>query len=318
MAMIDMPMEELQHYMGTNPRPGDFDEYWSAALSELNMIDPKPELKPASFSANGAECFELTFTSVLGARIYAKYLRPVGNGRHPCLLFFHGYTANSGDWSAKLPYVLQGMCVVAMDVRGQGGFSQDPGGTHGNTCRGHIIRGLWDQPKDLFFRQIFLDTVQLYRVIVSFAEVDASRVGTMGESQGAALSIACSALVGKIKRSVIEFPFLSDFKRTWSMGMGDNAYSEIYEYFRNFDPRHEREREFFERLGYIDVHFLASRIKNPALMAIGLADRTCPASTQFAVYNNLGGPKELKLYPDFGHEYLPGFADIVFDYLKQL
>ena len=35
----------------------------------------------------------------------------------------------------------------------------------------------------------------------------------------------------------------------------------------------------------------------------------CPPSTQFAAYNRITSAKELAIYPDFGHEHLPGFAD---------
>jgi cephalosporin-C deacetylase len=60
---------------------------------------------------------------------------------------FHGYSGSSGDWvGEKLAYAAQGFCVAALDCRGQGGLSEDPGGVRGNTLRGHIIRGLDDAP----------------------------------------------------------------------------------------------------------------------------------------------------------------------------
>jgi cephalosporin-C deacetylase len=42
--------------------------------------------------------------------------------------------------------------------------------------RGHIIRGLEDRPEKLAFRQIFLDTAQFAKIVMSFPEVDATRV----------------------------------------------------------------------------------------------------------------------------------------------
>ena len=47
MPIIDMPLEELQRYQGTNPRPEDFDEYWDKALAEMQAVDPEVELIPA-------------------------------------------------------------------------------------------------------------------------------------------------------------------------------------------------------------------------------------------------------------------------------
>ena len=39
MPMVDMPLEELRTYQGTNPRPADFDAYWARALEELEAVD---------------------------------------------------------------------------------------------------------------------------------------------------------------------------------------------------------------------------------------------------------------------------------------
>ena len=75
MPLLDKPLSELQTYRGINPKPADFDQYWSRALAELDATDPEPELVPAdALGAKGVETFDLFFTSVGGARIYAKYL----------------------------------------------------------------------------------------------------------------------------------------------------------------------------------------------------------------------------------------------------
>jgi cephalosporin-C deacetylase len=53
-------------------------------------------------------------------------------------------------------------------------------------------------------------------------------------------------------------------------------------------------------------------------MGIGLQDSTTPPSTVFAAYNHLPGKKEMLIYPDYGHEVLPGFADQAFEFLGKL
>src|SRR5690554_3135651 len=108
MPAFEMPLEELKNYNGINPRPEDFDQYWERALQEMNQCIPKVELIPASFQVPFADCFDLYFTGVRGARIYAKYLRPKDRGPHPALLQFHGYSMNSGDWAEKLNYLAAG------------------------------------------------------------------------------------------------------------------------------------------------------------------------------------------------------------------
>ncbi len=314
-----MPLEELRRYQGLNPRPADIDEYWDRALQEMHALDPRVELRPHRFNAPFAECFDLYFTGVGNARVHAKYLRPAGDkGPHPAVVTFHGYSGNSGDWMDKLSYVASGFSVAALDVRGQGGLSEDPGGVRGNTLRGHIIRGLDDSPERLFYRQVYLDCAQLARIVMAMPEVDAARVGATGGSQGGGLTLACAALEPGIRRAAPVFPFLCDYRRVWEMDLAANAYDELRAFFRTFDPLHQREQEIFTRLGYIDVQHLAHRIQAQVLMTVGLMDNICPPSTQFAVYNKIMSPKEMLIYPDYGHEGLPGCNDRIYEFLAEL
>jgi cephalosporin-C deacetylase len=319
MPLIDMPLTQLHEYGGRNPRPADIDAYWDRALAEMRAVDPAVELVPHALQAPFAECFHLYFTGVGGSRVHAKYLRPKNApGKHPAVLMFHGYSGNSGEWCDKLNYVAQGFTVAALDCRGQGGLSEHIEGVRGNTLRGHIIRGLDDSPETLYYRQVYLDTAQLASIVMNLPEVDPDRVGATGGSQGGGLTLACAALEPRIKRAAPVFPFLCDYQRIWEMDLATNAYEELRTYFRLFDPLHEREQEIFTRLGYIDNQHLAHRIRAELLMAVGLMDAICPPSTQFAAYNKITSRKSLLIYPDFGHEGLPGSSDRIFDFLAAL
>ena len=320
---FDFPLDRLKIYTGINPQPANFETYWERALDEMHLLDPQVELVPAEFQAPNAACFHLYFTGVGGARVHAKLLQPKDAlAAHPAVLMFHGYSGNSGDWSGKLNYVSQGFTVAALDCRGQGGLSEDSSEVTGNTLHGHIIRGLDDalagHPEKLLFRQIFLDTAELARIVMGLPGVDPERVGATGGSQGGALTVACASLEPKIKRAAPVFPFLSDYKRVWEMDQAVNAYSELKEYFRSFDPRHEKEESVFEQLGYIDIHNLSKRIRGEIYWVTGLMDTICPPSTQFAAYNRIEARKSMVIYPDFGHEDLPGVNDLIFNYLMSL
>jgi cephalosporin-C deacetylase len=321
--IFDLPFEELESYQGRNPRPQDFDKFWETGMAEMRAIDPQVELIPADFKTTNAVCSHMYFTGVGGARIHAKLLQPVKSVHpHPAILMFHGYSSDSGDWYDKLGYVSEGFTLAALDCRGQAGLSEDTSDVSGNTLHGHIIRGLADalngMPEKLLFRQIFLDAAQLARIIMDMPDVDENRVGATGTSQGGALTIACSALEPHIKRAAPITPFLSDYKRVWEMDQAKDAYLELQEFFRFSDPTHELENNIFEKLGYIDIQFLASRIQAEVFWGIGLMDIVCPPSSQFAVYNKIVSPKSMTIYPDFEHEPLPGHNDKVFQFMMGL
>lgn len=320
MPIVDMPLDKLKEYKGVNPRPADFDAYWDAGLQEMRGIDAQVEFQEASFQAPGVICEDLYFTGAGGARIHANFARPADKRSScPGIVWFHGYGGAAPGFMALLPYAYAGFYIASLDVRGQGGRSQDTSSLWGPTLYGHIVDGLRDpDPKNLFFRNVFLDTAQLAGIIMGLAEVDENRVGAMGGSQGGALTLACAALEPRIACAAPQYPWLCDYRRVWDMDLDTQAYKGLRDYFRLFDPTHEREEEIFTKLGYIDVQHLAPRIKARVMMGTGLLDTTCPPSSQFAAYNKITSEKEVVIYPDFGHETLPWFDERRFNLMKTL
>lgn len=317
MPIVDMPLEELKKYKGSSPCPADIDEYWDDALAEMNAVDPQVQFVKNEFKSNGVEYYDLYFTGTKGARIHAKFAKPEKiEGKIPAVLGFHGLSGKAWSWLALLQYAAQGFCVAALDTRGQGGDSEDAGGVKGTTYTTPFMRGFDGDKHDLFVRDQFLDTALLAKIVMGLDYVDETRVATQGGSQGGALSVACAALVPEIKLCAPVYPYLSDYKRVWNMDLASGAYEGIKYYFRFFDPRHEREDEIFEKLGYIDLQNLAKRVKAKFLMSTGLMDTTCPPSTQFAIYNKITSEKNVLIYPDFGHEHLESNDVKVFEFIK--
>lgn len=318
MALVDMPLEQLWNYRGTNPRPADFDQFWDKSHDEILSVDPAVELKKADFQAPGIECLDMFYTSAKGARIHAKLCKPKNaSDKMPAVLKFHGYTGSAGDWAELLGYAGCGFIIAAMDCRGQGGLSQDVNPVDGYTYQGQIIRGLQNPPDNLLFRDIYLDTAMLARIVLDMPETDSSRLGAFGGSQGGGLTLACAALEPRVSRIASVFPFLCDYQRVWSLDLETQPYDELKQYFRRFDPLHQKETEVFTKLGYIDCYHLSEKIKAKTLMFVGLRDTICPPSSIFAAYNNIKADKKLEIFPDFGHENLPTAADMTFQHFLQ-
>ncbi len=320
MPVVDMPLPKLEAYKGVSPKPNDFDEYWDRARADLAKQDLAPEFIPSTFTSSIADCYDLYFTGVGGSRVHCKFLKPKNiSGKCPAVLQFHGYSGDVGDWTEKLAYVAEGFVYAALDCRGQGGLSDDTTSYRGTTLNGHIIRGLDDpDPDKLYFRNVFLDTAAMAKIVMELPYVDETKVGAHGGSQGGALTLACAALVPTLNRAVPTYPFLCDYKRVWDMDLDVDAYAELRAFFRRHDPLHEREAFIWNKLGYIDNVNLAPWIKADIKMVTGLLDTTCPPSTQFAAYNNMTCKRTHVLYPDFGHEHLPQLSDITFQYMMEM
>lgn len=318
--MANDHVEDLLKYQGDSPKPQDFDEYWARALKELDAQPLDYELVKAEFQTPLAECYHLYFYGVGGARVHAKYARPRGGqGKGPGLALFHGYHSGSGDWFDKAAYAAHGITVIAMDCRGQGGLSEDNLTVKGGTLKGHIIRGMDEEnPDKLYYRNVFLDLVQTARILMSMDQVDPERIGVHGCSQGGGLTIACAALEPRIKLAIPVYPFLTDYRKAWQMDVTLSAYEELAYYFRFMDPLHRTEETFFNKLGYIDIQNLADRIRAKVIFVTGLADTICPPYTQFATYNKIRAEKELVVYHEYGHEYLPYLSDRVLEEMLKL
>ena len=319
MLTIDMSVEKLFQYQGSTPCPKDIDEYWDSALAEMNALDPQAEFVKKDFPSKAADMYDLYFTGTKNARIHAKVAVPKNiSEKVPAVLLFHGLSGCADDWSNLLKYTSQGYVTAFLDVRGQGGESQDVGGVAGTTHTTPFTRGLDGDKHDLLMRDVYLDTALMAKIIMGLDYVDETRVGVTGGSQGGGLSVACACLVPEIKKCAPCYPYLSDYKRVYEMDLNKDAYEGLKYYFRYFDPNHKREDEIYEKLGYIDIQNLAKRMKAELLMFTGLMDTICPPSTQFAMYNKVTSPKNVVFFPEFGHENLYGCNDMIFEFLSDL
>lgn len=307
-----------QTYRGSEKKPVDFEEFWEKGLQEVRDLGTTYQLVPHDLNSTVAEAFDLYFTGIHGAKIHCQLVRPKRlRKKHPVLFQFHGYHSDSGDWSDKVGMAAEGFWIVALDVRGQGGLSEDVGIATNASLKGHIIRGVESGAESLFYRSVFLDIYQLTRIMLAIPEVDEGKLYTYGASQGGALALLCAAVAPEIKAAFVCYPFLSDYREAYRLNVENSAYEELAYWFRFKDPLHQQEEHFFNTLDYIDLQYFAPKVEAKVYWAVGLTDTVCPVKTQFAVYNNLIAEKEMLLYPEYGHEYLPKFGDLMRRHLAE-
>ena len=306
---VDMSLEQLKKYQGSSKKPDDFDEYWEDILKKRKFFSGNIEMKRNGFQTPFCECYDIFFHGIEETAIHVKYLKPRNTtGKIPAIIEFHGYGGCSKDWTYKLPYAACGIAVFSMECRGQMGDSTDSFGVQNHIRNCNLIRGVMT-PEDLYYKKVFLDALDLMDIVMEFDDININKIGTMGYSQGGGIVLALAALNTNVNKVFAVYPFLSDYKRCWDMDTGA-AYEEIKDYFRQRDPQHERENEFFNNLGYIDIQNMAHWIKADVVMTTGLMDKVCPPSTQFAVYNKLLCRKKHLIFPEYGHEdMLNGLQD---------
>lgn len=295
------------------PRPSDFDLFWKDRMAEADAVGLDYAIETASVTdAATCQLFDLWYTGMCGARLHAKYLKPVSDEPVPLVLQFHGYPGASRSWFEQASFAGMGMALIALDCPGQGGPSEDIGGFEGTTVAGHIVAGIDGDPANLYYVRLHQDIRILCRIVRELEGIDLARVFVNGASQGGGLGIATCALNSElINCAAILYPFLSDFRLVWDLDADDIAYEGLRYWSRWFDEDSTRIDEAYAKLAYFDSKNFAPMVKCPVLFGTGTADIVCPPATQFAVYNNLTCEKRHEFFEGFGHEEIQDFDDLI-------
>lgn len=177
--------QQFGEYRGAMPRPSDFDLFWKDRMAEADAIELDYAIEAASV-ADSATCrfFDLWYTGMCGARLHAKYLKPVSEEPMPLVLQFHGYPGASRSWFEQASFAGMGMALIALDCPGQGGPSEDIGGFEGTTVAGHIVAGIDGDPASLYYVRLHQDIRILCRIVRELEGIDLARVFVNGASQG--------------------------------------------------------------------------------------------------------------------------------------
>ena len=225
--------------------------------------------------------------SLGNVRVGGWYQKPKAAGQHPALLRVPGYT------QAMFPMeeVTENVAILSFNVRAHGNSQQDIKGQPTD----YWIRGL-DNKEGYFYQGCYADCVRAIDFLQSREEVDASRIGVTGASQGGGLSLATAALDSRITACAPDIPFLCDWVRYFKT----TESPEIHEWIAE-NPERTWESTL-RTMSYFDVLNLADRIRCPVFLGLGLQDEVCPPATIFSVYNRLNVPKkEFHIYPKAGH-----------------
>ncbi|EST55000.1 cephalosporin C deacetylase [Brevibacillus panacihumi W25] len=301
----DLPLEQLREYKPALTLRDDFSDFWEESKQLLAQVPSEPQLTAIEYPVDGVRLYELSFAGFGDARICGYYAVPDRAGQHPGLVLYHGYNwSHDGQIHDVVNWALHGYAAFGMLVRGQQLSEDNSVAPHGNAV-GWMTKGILSK-ETYYYRGVYMDAVRALEVLAEREEVDTSRIGVTGGSQGGALSLVAAALSAIPRVVVAEYPYLSHFRRAIDTALA-GPYLEINEYFRrNSAP--EIEEKAMETLSYYDVMNLAPWVTCPVLVSIGLIDEITPPSTVFAAYNHLqASDKQIRVYRYFGHEPMSAF-----------
>ena len=292
MAAARKPAEQ---YGTTTVRPADFDAFWAAIMAEVGEIPLNPTMEHVPMrSTDEVDVYEIHYDSLDHVRIAGWYCVPKESylpPPYPALLLVPGYISEP---TLPKSWAKMGYAAVGVAPRGKLRSNQqfNPG------YPGLLMANVVDR-YTYSYRGFYVDAARAVDFVLTRPEVDKSRIGVHGSSQGGALTITTSALRSDvIKVGAAGAPYLCGFMdaahltHSW-------PYEEINDYLRLYPERAEAVRATFN---YFDGTNFSPMIKCPMLVYVGLADDVCPPETGYALYNAMTCPKEIHAYPRCAHD----------------
>jgi len=301
--LIGKPLSELQKYRPDLTKQSDFEDFWKETLATYIDENPKVKLEKFDFPVNQLEVFDVTIEGFNREPIKGWFLSPRGlSAPQPTMIHFDGYGGGRGNPQEWLFWPTCGYPTLVMDTRGQGGGyrrSDTPDGPYprDSQASGFMTMGVMS-PETYYYRRVYSDAVAFVRAAKQFPNVDASRLVTVGGSQGGGISIAATALSQEVFATMPDVPFLCHFARAVEM-VDTYPYQEIVNYCKVHRTKVE---QVMRTLSYFDGMNLASITDAPALISVGLHDPICPPDTVYAAINHWRGPAEVQVWEFNTHE----------------
>jgi len=299
MNAIEKRILELQQYQPQLDKPEHFDAYWEQVKQEALAGERIAERRLAATYMKGVTTYEVVVEGYAGTGIHATLSLPstqASTESFPCLLTVPGYTCERSNSYQHAHWLLMGAAVFSVDVRGQGKDTGNQlGSSHGMT-RGWITEGLLDVDR-CYYKAVAVDLLRALAWLKAQPEIDASRIGVMGASQGGGLASLMAALDDSIAMLIADIPNMChmDFGIMHSTG----SLSEIAEFCRKMP---EKLPAVLTTLSYFDLIHFADRIHKPVLMSVGLKDTVCMPEQIFPFFHAISSEqKQLEIYPFSGH-----------------
>ncbi|MFH1070448.1 MAG: acetylxylan esterase, partial [Candidatus Glassbacteria bacterium] len=273
-------------------RPPDFDRFWQATLDSLQRVPLAAEVIPDSLRSTGqVSVYRVSFASLHGVRVHGWYTLPRRRqAPYAALVFFPGYS--SGRISPQSGWSEKGYATLSIQVRG---YEVDRESYPADNSA-YMTIGV-EAPETYIYREIVCHCLRAVSFVASRPEVDGTRIGAVGGSQGGGLALVSAGLDPRIRVVAASAPFLTDFPR--SLTMTGAPYRDLVRYIDENPGSAER---VYRTVSYFDSLIFANRIRVPVVLSAGLFDRTCPAPSIYGLYLELAATeKRIALYPWLDH-----------------
>ena len=274
--------------------PADFDAFWTGKIAELVAVPPHPVLEPAESDKAAVEYYKIQMDNIRGSHIYGQLAKPKREGKFPAILIVQWagvYGLPKGNVIGQAEKGWLALNIMAHDLpfdKPEDFYKQ----ASQTTLKDYVAIGNEDRERSYFLR-MYLSCYRAADYLAGRPDWDGRTLVVTGTSQGGLQAIMTAGIHPKITALMANVPAGCDRTGPWVgraagwpgwYGQGANG------------------QKITETSRYYDVMNFASRVKCPALVAVGLIDTTCPPSGVLAACNQFQGPKEIVTMVNSGHQ----------------
>lgn len=279
------------------PLPDDFDVFWEGKIAESKQLPLNPKLEPVALANEAAiDYYKLTLDNINGSHVFGQLARPKTPGKFPAILLVQ----YAGVYPLKRENVTglarDGWLVLNISAHAvpfdlpESEFQK----LADTTLKDYTAIGQTNRETSYFLR-MFLGCQRAAEYLTTRADWNGKILVVKGASQGGLQSIVTAALCPKVSAIMILEP----------AGCGNTAQQIGRGWGWPYWQAHANGPDAGKIMNisrYFDGINFAHRVKCPALVGPGLMETTCPASNVFAMCNRLGGPVEVVVLPEAGHQ----------------
>jgi len=277
--------------------PKGFEEFWEDALNELNKIEPNFRInKVDSLCTGKRDGYVIEIQSLDSITIRGYYFTPKQKNKYPAILHLPGY----GYGFQYLDEFLNredDIIDLALCVRGHG-ISKDD-----NLQEEYVYPGFAGykicNKEQTMYRKIYMDCIRGIEFLLSRDEVNKSKIGVFGDSQGGGLAIMTAALASEYVSALAYYdPFPCDLNSLFKIRpIFIEEIKRFINFYNNACSLEDAENTF----DFLDTKYFARHINCPIFYQTGLFDDDCPPRLGFSAFKEITSSKQYKIHPYDSH-----------------
>lgn len=284
------------------PVPDDFDAFWAEKKALLAEVPLRADVRLVNAGKSNLNVYDVQ-VDALGAPVSGYVVLPqdAQPGSLPAILTLRGAGVTSASLSTAVSWAQEGM--LAMDINAHGIPNGMSASYYADLASGELAdyrsHGV-DSRDDFYFLGMFLRVIRAIDYLTSLPEWDGKTLILYGTSQGGAQAYAGAGLDPRVTFFVAGVSAMADL--TGRVGEGATGWPGLG-LTNHTDPKVRENRLHTAR--YFDAANMATRTKADGFFTVGFIDTTCPPSTVYAAYNNVGTNKQIYNDITAGHENTP-------------